>query len=210
MKLGKSNLYLCRLLCAALAATNAVWAAAQKVDIRFPLTPDQIIAAMQVRQLPVEGVKVILSAPITAAVSAPVLEIQTIALVNNHTAQLKMSCRDHRECLPFYVNAVWPETSPNLVLPASVKQEGRSKQPNLLLSSGAPASDSSTRSSAPTTLRVGSAAMLMMDHDRVHVRLRVVCLDGGITGDKVRVTTPDRKQAYVAEIVTPTLLKGSF
>jgi hypothetical protein len=50
----------------------------------------------------------------------------------------------------------------------------------------------------------------VIEGDRLHIRLQVVCLQGGAAGDKVRVSTPDHTQKFTAEILGPTLLKGSL
>ena len=65
-------------------------------------------------------------------------------------------------------------------------------------------------SSEAPVLRSGSPATLDFDEERVHVRVQVICLESGATGDKIRVTTRDHKQIYVAEIVAPRALKGTL
>jgi hypothetical protein len=167
---------------------------------RFPVTSDQVIAAMRDRQLPIEGLHVNMPTAITASMENPSLEIQSMTLLTSHTAQLKVSCREHGVCLAFYVSAAWPAQSAAVILPPglghTVVQTGESKQ------------ERATRSEP--TLRAGSQAFLLFEGDRLHIRLRVFCEQSGVTGDKVRVTTPDHKQTYTAEIVSATLLKGSL
>jgi len=168
---------------------------------RFPVTSDQVVAAMRDRQLPIEGLRVIMPTSITASLDHPSLEIESMTLLSPHTAQLKVSCREPGVCLAFYVSATWPAQSVAVTMPPglghTIVQAGEAKLER-----------AATRSEP--TLRAGSQATLLFEGDRLHIRMRVVCLQGGATGDKVRVSTPDRKQTFTAEILGPTLLKGSL
>ena len=60
------------------------------------------------------------------------------------------------------------------------------------------------------SLRSGSSATLEIEQDKIHIRLAVISLQDGAIGDKVRVTSRDHKQVYMAEIIAPTLLKGTL
>ncbi len=167
---------------------------------RFPVTPEMVVSAMEYRQLPVEGVQVRLSAPITASSSNPMLDIQTMTMVGVHSAQLRVACRVHAECLPFYVAATWPDAHTAMTIP------GELFRPSVLSSTVAKAIEAP----AQDALKPGSTATLLIEDQKVHIQLQVICLEGGIAGDKVRVATPDHRLAYKAEIVAPNLLKGSF
>jgi hypothetical protein len=48
----------------------------------------------------------------------------------------------------------------------------------------------------------------MLDSDRVHIRLSVICLESGVPGQTIRVTGKDRKLVYRAEVIDGSLLKG--
>ena len=163
---------------------------------RFPVTAEMVVIAMRYRQLPTDGVEVRLSAPMTASSVNPMLDIQTMTMVDAHSAQLRIACRVRSECLPFYVAARWPAAT-GLTIPDALthKTEALAK-PGELSSDG--------------MLKAGSIATLMIEDEKVHIRLQVICLNGGVTGDRIHVSTPDRKIAYEAEIVSPNLLKGSF
>jgi hypothetical protein len=178
-------------------ATTCVYAAAA----RFPVTADQVIAAMRDRQLPIDGLHVTMPTSITASIDHPSLNIESMTLLTPHNAQLKVSCRERGVCLAFYVSATWPAPSATVTLP-----------PGLGHSSGQAGDAKLTHvvNSSDLTVRAGSQATLFFEDDRLHILMRVVCLQGGVTGDTVRVTTPDHKQTYTAEILSPTLLKGSL
>ena len=172
---------------------------AEALAKRYPVTTEMVVTAMQYRQLPTAGVEVKLAAPITAAADNPMLEIETVTQLGPHSAQLKVGCRTRSQCLPFYVAATWPEAVPNST-PSSPVHE---VEPSHVLQVPA------ETPSAPT-VKPGAHATLLIEEGKVHIRLQVVCLQGGSAGDKVRVSSTDHKVAYKAEVVGPDLLKGSF
>ena len=49
--------------------------------VRFPVTSDQVVTAMRDRQLPIEGLHVIMPASITATLDHPELEIESMTLL---------------------------------------------------------------------------------------------------------------------------------
>ena len=169
---------------------------------RFPVTSEMIASAMQHRQLPVEGVQIRLAAPITSSVNNPMLDIESMQRSNSHNAQLRIACRNHTECLSFYVSVTWPESASPGALVAGTD--------SMLRSSVSAVTDGKPAGGEQATLRVGAPATLLIEEGRVHITLRVVSLGSGATGDKVRVVTPDHKITYQAEVVSPTLLKGPF
>lgn len=196
----------------ALCAWNSASLAAKADEARHraPVMPAEIVKTMEERQMPTRGVQVRLAAAITAAVQKPRLEIETVMPVSPRELRMRMACSDRSQCLPFFAIATYPED----VNPATL-----AIKPEHLVSVGdhpEPAAHAPSVSSGAAgqgvapMLRSGSPATLGFDAERVHVRIAVICLESGGAGDKIRVTTRDRKQVYVAEIVAPTLLKGTF
>ena len=187
-----------------------------KIPSRFSLTPSQIVDEMQHRQLPTSEVQVRLAAPITSATANPPLEIQAVAMLSSHQVRLRMTCRDRSECLPFFATATYPrELSASSI---SMKQDDPSSSRILPRSAAEaateiPAVSAIQKQIGPVgqlMMRSGSPATLELDQDRVHIHIEVICLESGVAGDKIRVTSHDHKQVYFAKIVSPTLLKGSF
>jgi hypothetical protein len=189
---------------------------AQHPPHRFPLTASQIVSAMEDRQLPTRGVQVSLAAAMTASIEDPPLEVQAVTLLSSHQVRLRISCRDRTQCLSFFAIATYPED----LKPATLKPTTDS--PTSVV--GRPVPSASTVAEAPVNsalvksgksvkqpiFRSGAPATLDFDEERIHIRIEVLCLESGAVGDKIRVTSRDRKQVYVAQVVTPTLLKGSF
>lgn len=186
-----------------LGAALAISPAAHAQTPRFSVTSEQVVTAMQGHAWPIEDVRVTLPTAITAAVADPRLGIETASMVTAHEARLRIVCLVPAACLPFFASAVWPESAEAVKLPSD-RSTGSAARKSL--PSAEPAAD--TKESSPARIRAGSPVTLVLEGERIHIRLQAVCLQGGGAGDKVRVTSRDHKQNYVAEIVTPTLLKG--
>jgi flagella basal body P-ring formation protein FlgA len=60
------------------------------------------------------------------------------------------------------------------------------------------------------TMRAGTHATMLMDDDRSHIQIAVISLENGVAGHSIRVTSPDHKQVYVAEVVNASLLRKSY
>ncbi len=163
------------------------------------ITTDGVVKAMQARQLPVDGVHVDLAAHISATVELPVLEIQSAVLLNPHSARLRVGCQVHSECMAFYASAQWPATSQPISTAMLAASVGR---PVPGAGGGAV--------KAVSALRPGSHAVLLIDQDRIHIRLPVICVQGGAAGDKVKVTTANRQQLFEAVILNNEELKGTL
>ena len=177
------------------AATLTSGAQAENGLKRYPVTEQMVVSAMQGRQLPTAGVQLRLSAPITALSANPRLEIQSISLTGTSAAELKVACSNRADCTPFYVAAAWPESAPTAALAEKAPVS---------------APISSTPTTDEASIHRGGHATLLIEDDRIHIQLRVVTLEAGAPGDTIRVTTPDHRQSFTAEVLTPTLLKGSF
>jgi hypothetical protein len=184
---------------------------------RFPVTTDMILSAMQQRQLSIDGVQVRISAPVTAAVPNPSLDIQNFSSIDRQNAQIRIGCRNHNECISFYVAVTWPAQPSAQQKPA---EQGRQSTSNTDVEPSAPGTTTTTFPAEvnqfrqiPTpspVLRAGTPVTLVMENGPIHIRLHVISLQNGTVGETVRVSTPDRKQTFTAEILAPNLLKGSL
>ena len=168
---------------------------------RYSVTTEQVVAAMQGHAWSTEGVRVTLPAAITAAVADPKLGVEMASMLTAHEARLRIVCRVPAACLPFFATAVWPESAVSVAPPTDRKATGSERKTT--------ASAAANESSAGR-LRAGASVTLLLEGERVHIEMQAVCLQAGATGEKVRVASRDRKQTFVAEIVNPTLLKGSL
>jgi len=188
---------------------------AQVIPARFPITPAQIAGAMLRRQLPTKDARIVIAAPVTALSENAPLELQSMQMLSPHEIRLRLSCRNPAQCLSFFAVATYPEAialaAADTNQAASASAEANSADLAAIPATATPAIETPRKQAArELTLRSGAPVTLQMDGDRIHIFLQVVSLEGGATGDKIRVATRDHKETYVAKIVTPTLVKGTL
>lgn len=179
---------------------------------RFALSASQVARALSERGVQTEDKQVSLLAGVVATEPDPTLDVLSVETLGNaeppgHArirSRVKLACRKQAECLPFYAVVTWPEGTAWGVTIAS------SSSPVL---KSAVVGSSATRNIPPSsdvTMPVGTHATLILDDQRSHIQVSVVSLENGIAGHRIRVATPDHKQFYMGEVVSPNLLKGSF
>jgi hypothetical protein len=103
--------------------------------------------------------------------------------------KVELRCHDHRACLPFYVllnagtaDAPGPTATPQ-TLEVPVKQ---------------------------ALMRDGDPATLVFENTALRITLPVICLQSGNRGQKIRVSSKDRKHFFKAEIVDLGLLRATL
>lgn len=136
-----------------------------------------------------EASDISLLANVVATEQNPVLDIQSMEPLGLHRSTLRLACHTPAACLPFYAIATLP---------------AQSQSPTAALI------HHTTTLKPPPTMRAGAHATLSLDNGSALVRMTVVSLERGSTGQTIRVATPDRKRIYRAEIVSADFLKGSF
>jgi flagella basal body P-ring formation protein FlgA len=111
--------------------------------------------------------------------------------------RVRLDCAKQEDCLPFYVAVRWPQENAAQTSQASLTRP---------LAAIVPAS------TAPKTftVRAGSQATLLLDGDHIHIRISVVCLENGVTGQTIRVSSKDHQKTFTAEVVDGTVLRGSL
>ena len=119
------------------------------------------------------------------------MRVVSVANRTNGTVKVKLRCRDNHECLPFYV----------LVHGIDGGQASRPEQRAVpAVSAGSP----------QNLIRGGDHAILVLESHDSRMSLPVICLQGGARGQTIRVSTPDRRQIFDAEIVATGMLRGSL
>jgi hypothetical protein len=189
----------------------AVASSAQALPTRFAIEAPQVMRAMEAASLPAEGVEVKLAAPITTSRANALIEVKTVTSIGHHAVRLRLACRDHSECIPFFAEVTFPD-SVDVTRLYGVKTSRVAAVQSPESANPASVSDSAPKPPAivAAVLRAGSPAMLAFDADRIHIRLEVISLQTGSEGSHIRVSSLDHKQIYVAQVVTPTLLKGEL
>ena len=184
------------------AITTLGWGQSQPQD-RFALTAGQVARTLSDKGMPTDDDQVSLLARVVATEPDPALDIVSVAafskgLVAGRStvrSRVKLACHLAAKCLPFFVIVSWLQ-------PATGAATSRSTPPldrNML-----------TSPNSQITMRAGSRATLVMDDERSHIRVAVISLQDGMAGHRIRVSSPDHKQVYFGEVVSASLLKGSF
>jgi hypothetical protein len=172
---------------------------AQSPD-HFALTALQVARALCERGIQTQAKQVSLLARVVATEPEPALDILSVETLGDTQpspqSRVKLACRLPGTCLPFYAIVNWPRGTG---LPATIASSISPVVRNAPL-------DART----VFTMRAGTRATLVMDDDRSHIQVTVISLENGMAGHWIRVSSPDHKQVYFGEVVSPSLLKGSF
>lgn len=131
-----------------------------------------------------------LLAAVTARAGAT-LRVAKVVAAPGGKLLAKLACRSSRECLPFYV-----------LLDASNDGESGASNPQLKSLPGKPTEQ-------PLVAR-GQPVTLIIDRTDSRISLSVICLEGGVHGQTIRVASPDRKRIYTAEIVSSTMVRSAL
>lgn len=161
---------------------------------RYPISRDQVAAAVSRLGMEVVPEQVTLLADVSASTNAPTLTVRSIEPWTNHRMTARIECESSEQCLPFFVSlSMEPDAALQAVAAAA--------QINLPKSSPAPPS-------RHFAVLSGTPATLLLDGERVHIKLSVVCLESGVRGQTIRVTDRDHKMVFRAQVVEGGLLKG--
>jgi hypothetical protein len=165
--------------------------------VRALITADQVAAAISAAAMIVSPDQVTLLTEVVAKSNAPNLKVESIEQWGNHRIKVRLGCEDQDDCLPFYVAVHFDQESG--AKPAGYRSDHAS------------AVDArQSQAQQAFSVRAGSRAVLLIDGGHVHVRLNVICLENGATGQNIRVECKDPKQTYVARVVNGGVLRGSL
>ena len=174
------------LLLAALGVPG--WAASGHYAIRA----ESVASAMNGMGMQIVPEQVMLMSDVVATSLSPKLRVRSVDKWGDHRLMVRLECVNPQECVPFMVGL----------------QLGKGGDAENAASSLQSATGTTRPSLKSYVVRAGAQTTLMLDGERVHIRIPVVCMENGIPGQKVRVRSSDRKQVYTAEVVDATLLKG--
>ena len=136
--------------------------------------------------------QVSLLADVVASTSSPTLTVRSIKPWGNRRMMARLACESTDQCLPFLVSL---EMAPG-VDPKSVQMS-------------VPAVASPPPASLKRfAVKGGTSATLLLDSQRVHVRLSVICLESGALGQTIRVTDKDHRMVFHAQVIDAGLLQG--
>jgi hypothetical protein len=216
-----------RIVLALLLGTPVLLLAQTNVAGRHTIRLEQVVAALDAAEVPLESAEVKLLAQNIASTAEPRLEVRGLEAVGAQGARVRMGCEAHEQCLPFYVGVTWADariakaalrseflpgsspSSPDRSAPAA-RGSGENTQMAAKVASLAKGNEHGVREAQGPDVHPGSHATLLIDGQRLHIKLPVVCLEKGSPGHTIRVTSLDHKQTYLAEVIDSTLLKATL
>jgi hypothetical protein len=162
---------------------------------RDPITKAEIADAISCAGMTISAEQVTLLTDVVARTSTPALKVQSMEPWGDHRMRVRLDCVTSEECLPFYVAVRWSQE--NAVQPVSIASSRSSTE----ISRGRPDPNS-------FVVRSGAPAVLLLDGNHVHIQIAVICLENGVTGQTIRVSSKDHRQTYAAEIFDGGVLRG--
>ena len=171
--------------------------ASRALAANFPITAEQVSAATARSGLHATAAQITLPGSIVSTTKTPVLRVESIQRMADHSMAVRMECGDASECLPFYVKIQLGENGEKAAVPNSMGQ------PHLV--------ETEPRFSQKAPLiRAGEQVTLELDGEHVRICVPVISIENGRLGEKIRVRGATNHQIYRAEVTDPATLKGRF
>jgi len=162
--------------------------------IPIPITSGQVASALSSEEAMVLPSQIKLLSSPTSRRPNPELRLVSLEPWRPGLLKARIECRDHSECLPFFVG-VKAGTIEGFTLAKALTQRPLKAERNDVRHD-------------PVVLRIGAEATLLLESGRIRITVPVICLANGSIGQTIRVTTRDHKQTYQAEVVSAALLRG--
>ncbi|MFZ1136917.1 MAG: flagella basal body P-ring formation protein FlgA [Candidatus Korobacteraceae bacterium] len=188
--------WLVRLWIASLLAGVHTFAAVPPQSVL--LSSQDIAAALSQNDFRVSQSQVELLTEVRSTRAEPPLEVMSVGPWRTGSMKVRLRCRQHEVCLPFYVLVNWP---------SAVESETAISRWN---SSGSHAIAPSVPQHGRWLVHNGEPVTLVIEREHLRVQLPVVCLENGSAGNTIRARSTDHKRIYVAEVVGEKLLKGQL
>jgi hypothetical protein len=159
---------------------------------REAITPVEIAAAVNRFGIQIVPEQIVLLSNVVANKAHPQLRVESLQRWDKQRMMVRLSCANPGDCLPFFVG---------LRLTQDPGQQGVAQL------NATPTGIPEPSTQIPK-VRAGKLATLMLEGDHVHIRLTVICLETGTTGQTIRATDKDRRVVYTAQVADEGLLKG--
>ncbi len=186
--LNTAHKFVCSILIILAVAPVAV---SQTTAARSAISTLRIMDAMALAGVAASPDQIELLSRVNGTAVNATMRVVNVSHAAAGTLKVRLRCQDNHECLPFYVLVHGLEP---------VKLGG--------------AEVHTVAAAEPTPLhnvvRGGDRAILILETPDSRMSFPVICLQSGAPGQKVRVTSPDRRRFYDAEVVAAGVLKGSF
>ncbi len=161
------------------------------------LGEQQIAVAISTSQVQVSPEQIKPLANVVATQPSPRLDVVSAEAWGQRRSKVRIACHEARECLPFWVAVNWPDEISARQAVVAWERSNRNSMRVL------------AKRQAPV-LRAGQATTMVVDSGRVHLQLPVICLQNGVIGRTIRVSTRDHKQVFAAEVISSDMVKGKI
>jgi len=182
--------------CIVLAAVT--WPALAASE-HYSIGAEQIAATVARMGVRIAPSQVTLLTDVVASTPHPALQVQFLQRSGADRFMVRMECESKEDCLPF-IASVHVDQGEATQLAAVSSRLSVLKEPFSSSASGSRPESIVMRSGSPATLR--------LDGERVHIRIPVICLENGSTGQTIRATDKDRRRVYKAQVVADGVLQG--
>jgi flagella basal body P-ring formation protein FlgA len=166
-------------------------AATSQTGVRNVILTRQVADAMELAGIVVNPERIELLSGISATRENASMRVVSVTDQTAGAVKVKLRCQDNQACLPFYV---------------LVHGFDGVNATHALVSAAPVAKETSPQS----VIHSGDHATLILESPDSRMSLPVICLQSGSPGQKIRVTSPDHRQFFDAEIVATGILKGSL
>jgi len=160
----------------------------------YPISPSVVAETMGRSGIQVSPDQITFSTGVVATSLSPALKVRSVQKLDTDRLRARLECVNSDECLPFYVDVHVGQWSA-----AQIAAFAARESPSVPLAQPG---------SSALAVRSGSRVTLMLDGDHVHIRIPVICLQGGAPGQMIRVTDTNHRLIYLAQVFDTSLVKG--
>lgn len=157
------------------------------------ISVQQVVAALAVTHVPLQPSQVQFLAEASSKGPNAALTVESVKPWNDGSTLVRMRCRKPGECLPFFV--VVKGTQPQeleCAVAGPRRTIAKPRQPREVL------------------VRAGQKATMILESRKFRVATPIICLENGSEGQRIRVSSLDRKRISTAEVLESGLLRGSL
>jgi hypothetical protein len=188
--LNSANKFVCCVCSIWIVMATMAVSTSQAAVARIAISTARIVDAMASAGIAVSPDRIEVLSGANSATEHATMRVVSVSHGNAGTLQVKLRCQDNHECLPFYV-----------VVHGVDGKAGGAKVRAVPGATASPLQDQDI-------VRGGDHATLILESPDSRMSFPVVCLQSGARGQKVRVSSPDRKRFYDAEVVAAGIVKG--
>jgi len=173
-----------------------VTTSAHAVAARYPITIDRVVDATTRAGMQTSADQIELPGGVVANSPAPVLKVQSVRSLAGGSSVVRFEC-EGGQCLPFYARLKAPKSG---------------NAPRVVAAAATPAASAPplTTSRRTAVVHSGDQATLWLEGEHVHISVKVVCIDAGGVGEKVRARGSSNRQMYTAQVVDSAVLRAKL